>query len=837
MAIWEFHCLDVRKLGLEINRTMVYFVEVILPFSLSKTFTYSVSKAEYNYIQVGMRVAVPFGKNKVYTGLAAELHQKPPELYEAKEIHEILDTSPIVTLVQIDFWFWIASYYMCAIGEVFRNAMPSGLLLESETIISFKQNELPNLELTDEEYLIVQALEIQSSLKLNEVAAILNKKNSFPTIQKMIDRGILKTEEEIDEKYKPKLVKYVKLHEQYEADEGLNQLLEVVKTAEKQRQVLLSYFQLSATTKKPIGIKQLVETANTTPAIVNALVKKKILTIYYLQKDRVTYANSERENLFELSENQKVAYHSIQKEFETKSVCLLHGCASSGKTFIYIQLLQNCLQSGKQALLLVPEIALTVQLVVRLQNYFGNQIAVFHSKYNANERVEVWKNVLTNSPKAQIIVGARSSLFLPFQNLDLIIIDEEHEQTYKQVDPAPRFHARDAAIVLATKMNAKVLLGSSTPSIESYYNTQNQKYGLVELSKRYTDSIPPQIELVDLKDAYFRKKMNGHFSQVLIDKINETLALGEQVILYQNRRGFSPILECISCGHVPQCTNCDVSLTYHQFKNQLRCHYCGFSVPKPNHCHSCTSTNLTTKGFGTEQIQQELVPLFPNAKIGRMDQDTTRGKYGLEKIIDAFANKEIDILVGTQMLVKGLDFENLSLVGVMNADNLLHHPDFRALERSFQTLAQVAGRSGRGTKQGRVVIQTYQPKHPIIEQVVGNNYQMMYNNQLHDRNIYYYPPFFKIIKITLKHRDFDNLNQAAQWLFQLLSQHLQMPILGPEEPPINKIRGEYIRTILIKIPKEKSLNKTKKVIQNAIKSFESISQFRSVKTIINVDFY
>jgi primosomal protein N' (replication factor Y) len=464
-------------------------------------------------------------------------------------------------------------------------------------------------------------------------------------------------------------------------------------------------------------------------------------------------------------------------------------------------------------------------------------VAVFHSKYSNNERVEVWRQVLVASSKAQIVIGARSAMFLPFSNLGLVIVDEEHEQTFKQVDPSPRYHARDASIVLASSFKAKVLLGSATPSIETYFNAQSRKYGLVEISERYGNVRMPEIELVDLKDKYFRKKMSGHFSDTLIEEITTALSLGEQVILFQNRRGFSPVVECMTCGHVPQCSQCDVSLTYHKHKNQLRCHYCGYSMAKPTNCHACSSIHLTTKGFGTEQIQQELIELFPSTKIGRMDQDTTRGKFGFEKIIDSFKNLEIDVLVGTQMLAKGLDFDNVSLVGIMNADNMLYHPDFRAFERSFQMMTQVSGRSGRSQKQGKVIIQTYNPDHNTIQQVVRNDYLGMYKEQLYDRQIYHYPPYFKLIKLTLKHRDFDKLKEGSMWLHQVIKQNLAIPVLGPEEPPISRIRNEYIRTILVKIPQKQSLQTTKKTIQKMLNSFESVAVYRSIKVSVNVDLY
>ncbi|UPZ14042.1 replication restart helicase PriA [Flavobacterium humidisoli] len=816
----------------------MHFIEVILPLSLAKTFTYRISEAEFHFIKKGMRVAVPFGKSKIYTALVLDVHENAPTLYEAKEIHQILDEVPIATEIQIKHWLWVANYYMCGIGDVYRGAFPSGLLLESETIISHKPDVVVNdSELSDDEFLIYEALNHQSSLKIQEITSILNKKNILPILQKLIAKDIIFLDEEIKETYKPKLVRYVKLHSKYESDNGLAELLEVLKSANKQKEIVLTYFQLNASEKKPITVKRLTEVSNVTAAVVKALVEKEIFEEYYLQQDRVTFNGEVSDKELQLSEAQESAFSAIKNSFLEKEVCLLHGVTSSGKTEIYIKLIEEYLNTGKQVLYLLPEIALTTQLVSRLRFHFGDKVAVFHSKYSNNERVEVWRQTLENSPKAQIVIGARSALFLPFNDLGLLIVDEEHEQTFKQTDPAPRYHARDAAIVLANFHKAKVLLGSATPSIETYFNTQNDKYGLVTLSERYKNVRLPEVLLVDLKDKHFRKKMTGHFSDLLIEEIAESMSLGEQVILFQNRRGYSPIIECLTCGHVPHCQQCDVSLTYHKHKNQLRCHYCGYSIAKPTNCHNCSSIDLTTKGFGTEQIEQELASLFPKAKTARMDQDTTRGKFGFEKIIDTFKNREVDILVGTQMLAKGLDFDNVGLVGIMNADNMLHHPDFRAFERSFQMMTQVAGRAGRSEKQGKVVIQTYNPNHNTIQQVTNHNYIGMYKEQLYDRQIYRYPPYFRIIKLTLKHKDFDKLKEGAIWLYQVLSQNLGMPVLGPEEPAISRIRNEYIRTILIKIPHNLHLGNTKKTIQKMLNSFEAVAQYRAIKVVVNVDFY
>ncbi|OWP78461.1 replication restart helicase PriA [Flavobacterium oreochromis] len=813
---------------------MRYFIEVIIPVSLPQTFTYEVSEAEFSFIQIGMRVAVPFGKSKFYTALTINKHHLAPTLYEAKQIHLIIDQKPILTTIQIEFWKWIASYYMCSLGEVYKTALPSALILESETVISAKKQVSDTSNLSDDEFLIVEALSNQTALKISEVTAILNKKKVFSVIQSLLDKDILILQEEMIEEYKPKLVKYVRLVERFDKTDQLEELLQILKNAQKQKELVLSYFQLIAVKKKPIAVKELIEFSKVTASILKTLVDKQIFEEYLLQQDRISF-DEIKENKISLSIAQQQAHDQILETLKTKEVCLLHGVTASGKTEVYIKIIEKYLEQEKQVLYLLPEIALTTQLVGRLTKHFGNKIAVYHSKYSNNERVEVWNHVLVNSDKAKVVIGARSALFLPFQNLGLIIVDEEHEQTFKQVDPAPRYHARDASIILAHQLKAKVILGSATPSLETYYNSQKGKYGLVELFERFGNAVLPEIILVDLKDSYFRKRMTGHFSQVLIDKMQEALYNSEQIILFQNRRGYSPVLECMTCGHIPQCPHCDVSLTYHKFKNQLRCHYCGYNIAKPTNCHACSSIDLTSKGFGTEQIEMELASLFPTKNIKRMDQDTTRGKYSFERIIDSFKNREIDILVGTQMLAKGLDFDNVSLVGILNADNMLYFPDFRAFERSYQMMTQVAGRAGRGDKKGKVVIQSYNPIHNTIQQVTEHDYLGMYKEQLYERHIYKYPPFYKLIKLTLKHKDFEKLKEGSMWLYQVMKQNLDMPVLGPEEPPISKIRNEYIRTILVKIPQDKHLGSTKKTIQKILNSFESVPVYRSIRVGVNVD--
>jgi len=790
---------------------------------------------EYEFLKKGMRVAVSFGKTKMYTGLVFKLHKTPPEAYEAKEILQILDDKPIVREHQLKHWEWISTYYMCGLGDVYRAALPSAFLLESETII-FKNETFENDDiLSDEEFLIYEALQHQSQLTIHQVVDILGKKKVLPIINELLHKSAIYIKEEIYEQYKPKLIKYVRLHGNYSSENSLESLLTELSRAKKQRDVVLSYFQL-ATFKKPIKVKELETVSGASSATIKALVDKDVLEYYLIQTDRISF-NGNTNDLKELNEFQEQALQEIKTSFKTKEVTLLHGITSSGKTEVYTKLIQETLDSGKQALFLLPEIALTTQIIVRLQHYFGNQISVFHSKYSMNERVEVWNNVLENKSKAQIILGARSSIFLPFKDLGLIVVDEEHETSYKQFEPSPRYNARDAAIVLSHIHQGKIVLGSATPSLETYFNASENKYGFVTLNRRFGNVQLPQIHLVDMKEKQRKREMTGHFSDTLLKHIQEALDLKEQVILFQNRRGFSPIVECKTCGVSPQCPNCDVSLTFHKYKQELKCHYCNYQRAMPNSCGACGSNTLSTKGFGTEQIELELKELFPDYTIGRMDLDTTRGKYGYQKIIGAFEAREIDILVGTQMLSKGLDFDNVSLVGILNADMMLNFPDFRAHERAFQLMVQVSGRAGRSKKQGKVLIQTYNPYHQILQQVSSTDYAAMYKEQLEDRWQYHYPPYYRLVKITLKHKDYQKVDAGIIWLSKALQNVFREHVLGPSEPAVSRIRNQYIKNVMIKIPPKQSLGKTKQEIDKIKNTFQAIADFRPIRFIIDVDAY
>lgn len=814
---------------------MEYFVDVIIPVPIQNLFTYRIYKDEARFLKPGMRVVVSFGKSKFYTALVYQVHQQEPGLYEAKDIEQILDEKPVVTAHQLKFWEWMAEYYMCTLGEVMRAALSRQFLLESETVITLNHEAVFDVNtLSEDELLVVEALQMQPTLRVEDLQKILDKVSVLPLIHRLVTNNIVYSQEEVVEVYRPKLTKFVRLHKDYTGDETLKLLLENLSNAPKQKEAVLMLFSLQAKTKSPVKSKE-IRQSGISAAVIKALVEKNILEEYTIQTDRVSFADKIDSGLKSLSAPQEDALHSIENEFLQKDVVLLHGVTSGGKTEVYCHLIDKALKQGKQVLYMVPEIALTAQLIDRLSLVFGQHLSVYHSRFSIQERIESWYHVLDNRTKGKLIIGARSSLFLPFQNIGLIIVDEEHETSYKQFNPAPRYNARDSAVMLAKLYNAKVLLGSATPSVETYYNAREGKYGLAVLSERYGGVNMPEIEFVNLRENYFKKKMKGHFSEKLFQKMEETLEVGNQVILFQNRRGYSPTIECKTCGHSPQCPHCDVSLTYHQQNSQLRCHYCGYHIAMQQSCMACGSHLLDTVGLGTEQIEEEVRQHFPEYTVERMDQDTTQRKNAHARLILAFEEGQTKVLVGTQMVAKGLDFRKVMLVGVMNADNLLNFPDFRAHERCFQLLMQVAGRAGRTDIQGHVIIQTYQPQHAVLRQVAAYDYQGMFDLQLEERKKFKYPPFYRLIKITLKDRKFTKMQQAAHWLAETLKLIFKENVLGPEQPPVGRIRNEYITNILIKIPANQSLSISKKNIQKSVKAFLAIKDFRSVRLVIDVD--
>ena len=815
---------------------MLYYADVILPLALDRPYTYAVEKQDFLFLKPGFRVAVSFGKSKVYTGVVIKLHNLQPQRYTPKFIEFILEDSPSISKRQLELWQWISEYYHCKLGEVMRAAFPATFLLESETVIVKKEFEDDKSTITDEEYLIYEALE-SKSLTINEIIEIIGRKSVLGLIHNMFTKGYIDLHQKIAEKYKPKKIRFARLLNHLSSKESLKKLFNSLKNSPKQKQLLMGVFDNNPSGSEWKKVPDLLRKTSVKSNVLKAMISKGILEEAYFREDRLLYDFDKKDTSISLSKNQKNSLLNIESAFENKDIVLFQGVTGSGKTEVYMELIFKAIERGDQVLYMLPEISLTPQMVFRLQSRFGKNVTVYHSKFSIHERTEVWNNVLNNSSKARVVVGTRSAIFLPFYQLGLIIIDEEHELSYKQFDPAPRYHARDSAIILSQIYGAKILLGSATPSIESSFNLMKAKFGGVQLNERYGNIELPEIVTIDLKLSYKKKEMNGAFSQTLIDAIETTLANDKQVILFQNQRGYAPVMECLDCGHTPQCSQCDVTLTYHQPSNQLKCHYCGFTIAAPIQCHGCGGIHLQTKGLGTQQIQEQVESFFPGVKTARMDWDTTRGKWAFDKLINAFVEGDIKILVGTQMVVKGLDFQNVHLVGVLNADHLLNFPDFRAHERTYQMLSQVSGRAGRKNIRGKVLIQTYQPQHPIIQQVIRSDYEGMLDQQLEERIEYHYPPYYRLIKMVVKHRDVEKVRIASKWIFNVLNQSYKGEILGPVFPPIARLRNRYHMQILIKIGKDQSRNELKKLIQSTIKSFESVGQFRSCKITVNVDPY
>ena len=786
------------------------FAEVLLPLSIAKNYTYRVPFEMNNLATAGKRVVVQFGKSKLYTAVIVSISKLAPEKYEAKYIIEILDDKPVVTANQLNFWQWIADYYMCNPGEVMNAALPSALKMASETRIMLNKDvEVDRGALHDKEYLIVEALDIQPELTVSDIVKLLGQKTVMPVLKHLFEKNIIHISEEVSNRYKPRTKVFIKLNPVYNDPQQLKELFTILeKRAPKQSDALLAYIKLSRSNKGSIPRSELIEESGAGPASIKALEEKDVFVIEEKNVSRLYYDEQGIFDSFELSDTQTAALEKIKSAFKDKETVLLHGVTSSGKTQVYIRLIEDVISNGKQVLYLLPEIALTTHIIERLRKYFGNQIGIYHSRFNDNERVEVWQKVLNSEYK--VVLGARSSVFLPYQNLGLIIVDEEHETSYKQFDPAPRYNARDAAIYLAGMYGGKVLLGSATPSFESYYNAKTHKYGLVELLERYGGVKLPDIEVVNIAAETKSKTIQSHFTSVLIKDIEHALANKEQVILFQNRRGYAPVMLCKICAYTPKCINCDVSLTYHKSSGKLHCHYCGYKEDSPQICPACGSTHLEYKGFGTEKIEDELALILPDARIARMDLDTTRSRNSLQTILNNLEDKQIDILVGTQMVAKGLDFSGVSVIGVINADSLLKFPDYRANERSYQMLAQVSGRAGRRGKQGKVVIQTYDPAHRVIHQVIKNDYADLYFTEIEERKSFRYPPFYRVIILNIKHKNPDVLSNQAVYLGNELRKHFDDRVIGPEVPLISRIRNYYIQTIMMKFEKDSiSIQKAK----------------------------
>lgn len=821
------------------------FADVILPLPVPGLFTYRIPFDLNDVVEPWKRVVVQFGRKKIYTAIVTKIHEVPPKNYQVKYVLSVLDTKPVMNDIQYRFWQWIAGYYMSEPGEVMNVAIPTALKLASESKIIMNPGFSGDFDsLNEKEYLVAEALDIQKSLTISEIENIVEQKKVIPLIKGLIEKEVVLVEEEVKDRYKPKIETYISLSEEFRQEEKLQEVFDKLeKSAFRQLEVLMAYVQLSEFSKGNIlDVKMSDFTGKVKNASgpVNALVKKGI----FVSEKRVisrleNYSATSEVDEIILNNPQQQSLLEIKDAFAEKKVALLHGVTSSGKTEIYIKLIEDALVKEKQVLYLLPEIALTTQIINRLRKYFGNKVGVYHSKYNENERLEIWNSVLQiesgNAAKNQIILGPRSALFLPFQNLGLIIVDEEHDYSYKQFDPAPRYNARDGAVYLAGLHQADTVLGSATPSLESYFNTRLKKYKLIELKTRYGDIQMPEILVADVKKETKRKTMKSHFSSFLLEHISEALKNKEQVILFQNRRGFSLRLECETCNWMPECKNCDVTLIYHKHNNQLKCHYCGYSRRVPERCDGCGSTHLQMRGFGTEKVEDELSLFYPDAKIARMDLDTTRTKHAYQLLINDFENRRIDILVGTQMVTKGLDFDNVSIVGILNADNMISFPDFRSYERSFQMMAQVSGRAGRKNKRGKVIIQTWNPYHSVIRDVIAHDYDSMYSSQILERRSFKYPPFYRLINISLKHKDSRILNEAAREFAMILRETQGKRVLGPEYPLVAKIKNFYIKAIMVKLEKDEMLSDRKREIIKAIDRFKGSSVHKSVRVIIDVD--
>ncbi len=811
------------------------FVDIILPLAIAPL-TYSVPLALQGSVHEGCRVAVQLGKRKIYAGIIYNIHHNKPKDYEVKDILSVIDGIPLVSSMQLKFWQWMADYYLCTIGEVMVAALPAGLKMESETKLSFEQLPDNYNELSDMERCMLLALQEKKGATVEALSKIVGRKNIFTPLQSLLEKGLISADEQLKSSYKPKEEQYIRLHPNINSDERLNEVVASLRRAKKQEELLLHYVSLAdfidPANPPLIKKKELLAEKPELQAALKSCIDKGILQQIAVTTSRLSAYSDELQPMAELNEPQQKALEQIKAIFEAKDVALLHGVTSSGKTELYLQLIEEQLQQGKQVLYLLPEIALTVQIINRLCAVFGNRVGVYHSRYNNRERVEIYQSL---GKQYDVIIGARSSVFLPFQNLGLVIVDEEHESSYKQQDPAPRYHARDVAIMLAHLHGAKTLLGTATPSIESYYNAQTGKYGLVMLTERFGDARLPIVETVNMLSARKKNRIVGHFSQQLVEEMTACVEQKEQVILFQNRRGFSPFIQCNDCGYIPQCKYCNVSLTYHKQSAQLRCHYCGYSIPMPNACSSCGSAAMETKGFGTEKVEEELSYILKDATIRRLDLDAARSRSAYEETIASFERGETDVLVGTQMVTKGLDFDRVSLVGILNADNMLSFPDFRAHERSFQLMMQVCGRAGRRQKQGKALIQTSNPSHPIIRQVVKHDYETMYHSQLKDRKDFCYPPFFRLISITLKHRDASTVNAAAAELASIMRFKFGTRVLGPQAPIVNRVQNKYINSILLKLDRAGAVHEAKQVLLKCIAAIKATPKYKSVVVQPDVD--
>jgi primosomal protein N' (replication factor Y) (superfamily II helicase) len=809
------------------------FAEVLIPLALPKNYTWRIPTHLQSLVQIGARVEVGL-KNKKYAGIVKHIHTKIPQAFQPKNIDNVLDNLPIVTQHQLALWQWIADYYLCSEGEVMQAALPTHFKLSSETILLFNDAIGEDFSaLDDQEYLVAEALFLKKELKPAEVQQILDTTHVYPVINRLIEKKICFVWESLMPTFKEKKETYFILHPSLEAEEALSKVFNELGKAPKQMELLLAFLHFLKTEGSVVQ-SALLKKSGASPAQLKALTDKNILIAQQRSVDRIQQLPKNILIDFQLSAAQALAFENIQIQLTQKNVCLLHGVTSSGKTQVYIKLIEAAIHNGKQVLYMLPEIALTAQIIRRLQKHFGGHVFIYHSKFNQNERVEIWNKVKTG--EAKIVVGARSSLFLPFTQLGLIVCDEEHDASFKQQDPAPRYHARDAAIYLATLCGAKVLLGSATPSLETYYNTVLGKYACVTLLERFGNLPMPAIALIDTSKIKSVEKVKPIISPTLKIAIEDSLKKNTQVILFQNRRGYAPYQVCMACAWIPHCIHCDVSLTFHKTKGKLACHYCGTTYPLVHTCQACGNHHFVQQNFGTERIEEELQTLFPSAKIARMDIDSVKGKHGHDELIKLFEQKRIDILVGTQMVVKGLDFENVELVGVLDADAILGFADFRANERGFQLIEQVSGRAGRKDVNGKVLIQAKKLHHPVLQQVQQHNFESFFKEELESRKQFFYPPFSRLINISFKHKEVNTVAAAAHFFAQQIKPFIGQYLLGPAEPIVNKIRGLFLMELLLKIPKNAGLmQQCKQLMSTTTALLHADKKFRSVMVVPDVD--
>ncbi|MBQ9820786.1 MAG: primosomal protein N' [Muribaculaceae bacterium] len=818
---------------------MPKFAESLLPLAIPGTYTYRIP--EGMRLSIGMRVLVPFGRKKIFTAIITSLHDREPRGYDVKEILGTLDDKPILRHPQLEFWQWIADYYLCSMGEVYKAAVPSGLKVESETTISvnpdFEESE-PG-QLSDRERVILDFTAQRGRVQINEIAKATGFKTVERNVSHLLDMDALHVSERVVDNYRPKTEACVRLTVARDNEEKLHEFFDQLKRAPKQESLLLAYLDMSRWLQsgetREVSKENLLKRAGVSSAVLHEAVKRGLFEIYKKEINRFDDLGSILEEPPTLSDEQRRAYDEIHHSMREHAITLLHGVTSSGKTSVYMHLIADALRLGKQVLYLVPEIALTTQLTRRLRRVFGDKLLIYHSKFSDNERVDIWKKLL-NSSEPCVVIGVRSSVFLPYSNLGLIIVDEEHDSSYKQQDPAPRYNGRNAALVLAQMHGAKTVLGSATPAIEVYYLALQGRYGLVKLLTRYGDIKMPEVKVIDTIAARKRREMHGLFSNELIASCRKALQDNEQVILFQNRRGYSPIVRCKECGWVPKCENCDVSLTYHKHNNSLVCHYCGYTIPLPDLCPACRLPGIEIVGYGTERIEGDIDAVFPGEKISRMDLDTTRSKNSYDRIIDEFSQHRTNILVGTQMVTKGLDFNAVSIVGILNADTMINFPDFRSHERAFDMLEQVSGRAGRAHKQGQVIIQTSQPDHDVIKYVQAHDYEGFYQHELNDRQQFGYPPFTKVINIHLKHRDDATVGELAVRYCGLLHQVFGARVLGPMAPFVARVQNLYIRQITLKMETAASMAKVKKILRDLYEQMIAAdARMKTVKLYYDVD--